>query len=92
MYIGQVVGTVVATVKHEAFAGHKLLLVDRLDLAGQPTAEYDICVDMARAGVGDRVLVLDEGNGARQVLNRQVAPVRAVIVGIVDDVYLTDGH
>jgi len=92
MYIGQVVGTVVATVKHEAFAGHKLLLVDRLDLAGQPTAEYDICVDMARAGVGDRVLVLDEGNGARQVLNRQVAPVRAVIVGIMDDVYLTDGH
>lgn len=70
MYIGRVAGTVVATVKHEAFHGHKLLLVDRLDLAGQPTAEYDICVDMARAGVGDRVLVLDEGNGARQVLNR----------------------
>ena len=92
MYIGRVAGTVVATVKHEAFHGHKLLLVDRLDLAGQPTAEYDICVDMARAGVGDRVLVLDEGNGARQVLNRQFAPVRAVIVGIVDDVYLTDGH
>lgn len=88
MYIGQVAGTVVATIKHKAFAGHKLLLVDRLDLDGQPTADYDICVDMARAGVGDRVLVLDEGNGARQVLDMKVAPIRAVVVGIVDEVSL----
>ena len=90
MYIGQVAGTVVATIKHEAFDGHKLLLVERLDLDGQPTADYDICVDMVQAGVGDRVLVLDEGNGARQVLGRKVAPVRAVVVGIVDDVVVTD--
>lgn len=89
MYIGQVAGTVVATVKHPAFEGRKLLLVERLDLDGRPTADYDICVDVARAGVGDRVLVLDEGNGARQVLNMKVAPIRAVVVGIVDDVALT---
>lgn len=88
MYIGQVAGTVVATIKHEAFSGHKLLLVERLDLDGQPMADYDICVDVARAGVGDRVLVLDEGNGARQVLNRKVAPIRAVVVGIIDEVSL----
>lgn len=90
MYIGIVAGTVVATIKHEAFAGHKLLLVERLDLEGQPTADYDICVDMARAGVGDRVLVLDEGNGARQVLNMKVAPIRAVVVGVVDEVALAE--
>lgn len=90
MYIGLVTATVVATIKHAAFEGHKLLLVERLDLDGQPTADYDICVDTARAGVGDRVLVLDEGNGARQVLNQKTAPIRAVIVGIVDDVALVD--
>ena len=88
MYIGQVAGSVVATIKHEAFAGRKLLLVERLDLDGQPTADYDICVDVAQAGVGDRVLVLDEGNGARQVLNMKVAPIRAVVVGVVDEVTL----
>ncbi|HMT21241.1 MAG TPA: EutN/CcmL family microcompartment protein [Promineifilum sp.] len=88
MYIGQVAGTVVATIKHEAFAGCKLLLVERLELDGRPTADYDICVDAARAGVGDRVLVLDEGNGARQVLNMKVAPIRAVVVGVIDDVAL----
>ncbi len=90
MYIGRVAGTVVATIKHEAFAGHKLLLVERLGLDGQATADYDICVDVSRAGVGDRVLVLDEGNGARQVLGRKVAPIRAVIVGVVDEVSLSE--
>ena len=88
MYIGRVTGTVVATIKHEAFAGRKLLLVDRLGLDGEPTGEYDICVDVVQAGVGDRVLVMDEGNGARQILARKVAPVRAVVVGVVDAVAL----
>ncbi|HIE55489.1 MAG TPA: hypothetical protein EYP90_09960 [Chromatiaceae bacterium] len=86
MYIGRVTGTVVATIKHEAFYGRKLLIVDRLTPEGDVTGAYDICVDVAQAGVGDWVLVIDEGNGARQILQREVAPVRAVIVGIVDDV------
>jgi len=88
MYIGEVTGTVVATIKHEAFYGRKLLVVDRLGLEGQPTGSYDICVDVVQAGVGDKVLVMDEGNGARQILARKVAPVRAVIVGVVDDIEL----
>ncbi|MFZ0545615.1 MAG: EutN/CcmL family microcompartment protein [Candidatus Promineifilaceae bacterium] len=86
MYIGRVVGTVVATIKDEAFFGRKLLLVDREDLSGAWDGHYDICVDVVQAGVGDRVLVIDEGNGARQILKRDPAPVRAVIVGVVDDV------
>lgn len=89
MYIGRVNGTVVATIKHEAFNGRKLLLVDKLTPTGEPTGEYDICVDSAQAGVGDWVLVLDEGNGARQILRRKVAPVRAVIVGIIDAVEIS---
>lgn len=90
MYIGRVTGTVVATIKHEAFYGRKLLIVDRLTPEGEMTGTYDICVDVAQAGVGDWVLVIDEGNGARQILQREVAPVRAVIVGIVDDVAIRD--
>lgn len=89
MYIGQVTGTVVATIKHPVFDRHKLLLVQRLDLSGRLTLKYDIAVDMVQAGVGDRVLVLDEGNSARQVLNVEPwGPVRAVIVGVVDEVDL----
>ncbi len=94
MYIGKVVSTVVATVKHPTFDGHKLLLVEMQGLDGQPTAKYDICVDTVQAGVGDTVLdtvlVMDEGSGAKQILGQKAEPgqgaVRAVIVGIVDDI------
>jgi microcompartment protein CcmK/EutM len=89
MYIGRVSGTVVATIKNELFEGRKLLVVDKLDLAGQPTSKYDIAVDMVQAGVGDLVLVLDEGNSARQIVDREpLGAIRAVIVGIIDQVDL----
>ena len=43
------------------------------------------------AGAGETVLILDEGNGARQVVAVPQAPIRAVIVGIVDEL-LVDGE
>lgn len=87
MYIGRVSGTVVATIKNELYQGRKLLVVDRLNLQGEPTSRYDIAVDMVQAGAGDLVLVLDEGNSARQVVEREPSgAIRAVIVGIVDEV------
>ena len=89
MYIGRVTGNVVATVKHPFFQGHKLLIVARESLDGDTSAAYDIALDLVQAGVGDKVLVLDEGSSARQLLNAEpYGPVRAVVVGIVDDVEL----
>jgi ethanolamine utilization protein EutN len=89
MYIGKVIGTVVATIKISHLERRKLLLVDQLDLAGKETGYYDIAVDVAQAGPGDTVLVIDEGNGARQILGLDPGAVRAVIVGVVDEVALT---
>lgn len=86
MYIGKVSGTVVATIKNEVFEGRKLLIVDRLDAAGRPTNSYDIAVDVVQAGVGDTVLVLDEGNSARQIIGKENGAIRAVIVGVVDQI------
>lgn len=89
MYIGRVKGTVVGTVKHPLFEGRKLLLVARLNLDGSEAEAYDICVDGIQAGVGDVVLVLDEGGSARQVIGKRgTGPVRAVVMGIVDQVTL----
>lgn len=86
MYIGRVVGNVVATIKHPFFEGRKLMLVQKLDLDQQLTATYDIAVDDVQAGMGDIVLVLDEGTGARQILHGgTTAPIRAVIIGVIDD-------
>lgn len=90
MYIGKVIGTVVSTIKISHLDRRKLLLVNQLDLHGQETDYYDIAVDVAQAGPGDTVLMIDEGNGARQILGIDPGAVRAVIVGIVDEVALRD--
>ncbi|HSB88691.1 MAG TPA: EutN/CcmL family microcompartment protein [Anaerolineales bacterium] len=88
MYIGKVIGTVVSTIKISHLEGRKLLLVNQLDLRGGETDEYDIAVDVVQAGPGDTVMVIDEGNGARQILGLDPGAIRAVIVGVVDEVKL----
>lgn len=86
MKIGRVSGTVVATICSPALEGRKLLFVDLLDLEGNETGNGLIAVDAVGAGAGETVLVLDEGNGARQVLEAPDAPIRAVVVGVVDEI------
>ena len=86
MKIGRVAGTVVATICSPVFEGRRLLMVDLLDLEGNETGNDVIAVDSVGAGAGETVLVLDEGNGARQVLQAPDAPVRAVVVGIIDEI------
>jgi microcompartment protein CcmK/EutM len=86
MFLARVVGDVVATIKHPALAQRKLLLVQPLTGDGQPTGRPSIAVDSVDAGVGDHVLVVDEGNGAAQVLERPRGPIRTVVVGVVDEV------
>jgi len=90
VYIGKVIGTVVSTIKIDHLDGRKLLLVDQLDLRGNETGSYDIAVDVVQAGPGDTVLVIDEGNGARQILGIDPGAIRAVIVGVVDEVALSE--
>ena len=84
MIIGTVKGEIVATIEHAFYAGRKKLIVEKEDFAGKP-AGYLIAIDSGvAAGVGDRVLVLDEGNSARQIVNDKNAPVRSIVVGIID--------
>lgn len=86
MFLATVVGEVVATVKHSHLAGQKLLLVRPETTPGRPQGATVIAVDTVQAGLGDRVLVADEGNAAAQALRLPRGPVRTVIVGVVDEV------
>ena len=89
MKIGRVAGTVVATICSPFLEGRRLLMVDLLDLDGNETGKDVIAVDAVGAGAGETVLVLDEGNGARQVLEAPDAPVRAVVVGVIDQIEMS---
>jgi ethanolamine utilization protein EutN len=87
MIIGTVSGEIHSTIAHPFYNGKKLLLVEREDGAGRRTGGYVIAVDTVDAGVGDRVLINEEGGGAREVVRSADAPVRSLIVGIVDAVH-----
>ena len=86
MFLARVVGEVVATIKHPELEGRTLLLVQPLAPDDTPRGARVIALDAAQAGIGDRVLVVDEGNGAAQVFARPRGPVRTVVVGVVDEV------
>ena len=84
MRVCKVLGPVVATAKHPAFVGKKTLTVQPIDAQGRAAGESFIAMDSVQAGVGDVVLVMNEGSGIRQILEEPASPCRALIVGIVD--------
>jgi microcompartment protein CcmK/EutM len=88
--VGKVVGTVVSTINAPVLDGHRLLVCDVQDISGESSG-YTIAIDVVDAGVGETVLILDEGTSARQILGLDWGAVRAVVVGVVDEL-VVDGE
>ncbi len=88
MFLADVIGTVVSgTEQIDALDRRTLLLVRPVKPDGSPAAKRPrIAIDRIGAGVGDRVLVIDEGNSGRQLLGAKDAPVKTIVVGGVDEV------
>ena len=84
MYLARVIGDVVSTHRHEHLGQKKLLLVRRLDLDDQEEGGEVIALDMIGVGVGEKVLIVQEGNAARSLFKDTKIPVQAVVVGVVD--------
>jgi ethanolamine utilization protein EutN len=85
MYLGRVIGTVVAERKYEGLEGCKLLVVEPLDHRGKATREPEVAVDTVRAGLGDLVFLVGSREAAL-ALEPWFVPVDAAIIGIVDDI------
>lgn len=86
MFMARVVGDVVASHRHATLGQKKLLLVRRLDLDGNEEAFETIALDVIGVGVGERVLVVQEGNAARTLFGDKHIPVQAVVVGVIERV------
>ena len=87
MKLGKTIGTVVSTVNHPFFDRQRLLLCSLIGPDGTASG-YVIAADVVGAGAGETVLILDEGTSARQIFDITTGPIRAVVVGIVDEVHL----
>ena len=86
MFIARIIGQTISTIKHPAYHGTKLLVVQPLRPDGRPDGESVLAVDTVGAGVGEMVLVVREGRAAMDILNLTVSPIRSLIVGVVDTV------
>jgi ethanolamine utilization protein EutN len=87
MWLGKVVGTVVAPTKDESLIGSKLLVVQPLNLDGMNTISLQVAVDTVGAGNGETVLVVS-GTSARRVVKNDNSAADAAIIGIVENIDL----
>lgn len=88
MKICRVIGPVVSTVKHPTYLGTTLLAVQPVNERDEPVGNSYLAVDRVQAGAGDKVLIMSEGNGVRQLFKQELLPIRSIIVGIIDAVHL----
>lgn len=88
MFIGEVIGNVWGTRKHNSLSRQRMLLVRPIDpMTEKPLGDALLALDGGvQSGPGSIVLVLDEGGSARAVLKDEQAPVRTLVVAVVDQV------
>jgi ethanolamine utilization protein EutN len=79
-----VLGTTRATVKHESFDGHRLIIIQPLMANDGPDGPPLIALDGFGARQGDRVMVTSDGSYAKEITNNKSTPARWSVAGIVD--------
>jgi len=90
LIIGRIVGDVVATQKSASHEGRKILVVQPLNLDGTDRGDVVLALDAVDAGVGDKVLVVQEGFSAMTAVGRPNSPIDMAVIGVVDSVDLTE--
>ncbi len=88
MQIGRVIGDLSATQKHASHEGKTILLVQPLDFDGRALGNPVAAVDSVHAGVGDRVLLVQDGFAAFTTAGLKQAPLDAAVIGVIDRVDL----
>jgi microcompartment protein CcmK/EutM len=84
MTLCTVTGSIVSTQKNASLVEYKLLTVQPIGLDGRRIGKEILAVDTVDAGINDTVLIIQEGQGAQQILKRKDAPVHTVVVAVVD--------
>jgi len=85
--LAKVKGNVVSTHKNENLNGNKLMIVQQIDLEGNFIGKRDVvAIDLIDSGIGDTVLLVQEGDAVQQIIKNKKTPVHSIIVAIVDKI------
>lgn len=94
MLTAVVQGHVTATAKHASLLKGKLLIVQPISvLTGRAEGLPQVAVDVLGAGLGQRVLLSNDGRGTMDMLGGdKTCPVRLAVVGILTPADTHAGH
>ena len=91
MFLAKVKGNIVSTQKNKYLVGHKLLLTHPIDINGEMVGKNDmIALDHTDAGIGDTVIVVQEGDAVQQILGHKNSPVNTMVVAVVDNIEVSE--
>jgi microcompartment protein CcmK/EutM len=93
LILAKVKGNLVSTQKNSYLVGQKLLLVHPIDLSDNYIGKSDVvAIDVADAGIGDTVLLVQEGKAVQQILGHRNAPVHSLVVAVVDSIDVNEKY
>jgi ethanolamine utilization protein EutN len=93
MILAKVTGTLVATQKNEKLQPHKILITHPIDLEYKLMGNKDVlAIDFAGSGIGDIVLMVQEGDAIQQIVGRDDLPVHTGIIAVVDNIFIPDSE
>ncbi len=89
MILAKVVGNIVATKKNQRYENASVMLCQQISPEGDELATTLLALNAVDAGVGDRVLIVQEGWSASTAsTGKPGAAIDSAIVGVVDYVDL----
>ena len=85
MILARVLGNVVATQKNHRYDNASVMLCQQIDLEGEETAMTILALNAVDAGVGDTVLIVQEGwSASTAATGKPGAAIDSAIIGVVD--------
>jgi microcompartment protein CcmK/EutM len=86
MLIGEIIGTVVSTIKVSKIENTRLKIAKIINPFGKPTGKYFIVEDCVGVGIGEKVLIADDDGVVRRLLGKDNIPIRSAVVAKVDKI------
>jgi len=86
MIIAEIIGTAVSTVKVKNIEGTKLKIAKVINPYYKEEGIYFFVEDAIGVGVGEKVLLVDEGNVVSKIVGRENVPIRSFVVAKIDNI------
>lgn len=93
MIIAKVIGNIVATQKNQRYENARVMLCEQMTPEGETTGHTILALDSVDAGVGDTVLIVQEGwSASTSATGKAGAAIDSAIVGVIDHIDLLENE